>query len=308
MSAECGVRIQRDRMESLVIELQKDILDDNVPTTNILRKALVVAKKLRIDDIEHWLLKEMNGYPLDEEMPPYRELRGQLKVKNPYQGWIPLFMEDTDDLDLLSKRSTHQSIPEIEELSGGDGNNLFMKFPPDVERQLMEMMEYAMEPALFIQKNQLKAIVEKTRNTVLDWALELERNGVLGEGMAFSTKEQEEAGGATFNIKNLIGTMNDSQIQQETNSSHQTFNKNLDLEALKAIIYELESRTKDLGLNEKESEILSSDLECIKNQISSPSPKAGIIKECLKSSRSIIEGATGSALFHGILTSINTFI
>ena len=36
-------------------------------------------------------------------------------------------------------------------------------------------------------------IIEKVKNTVLEWTLKLEEEGVLGEGMRFSVKETHSA-------------------------------------------------------------------------------------------------------------------
>jgi len=42
-------------MSSLVIELQADAINSSVSILNLLRKALVVAKKLGIKDFEDWI-------------------------------------------------------------------------------------------------------------------------------------------------------------------------------------------------------------------------------------------------------------
>ncbi len=46
-------------------------------------------------------------------------------------------------------------------------------------------------------------IIEKVKNTVLEWTLKLEEEGVLGEGMRFSDKEKQ-------NAKALPQTVNNS--------------------------------------------------------------------------------------------------
>ena len=49
-------------MAGLVSELQKDALDSNVKLSDLLRKALVVATKLKMPDFKTWIQKELNGY------------------------------------------------------------------------------------------------------------------------------------------------------------------------------------------------------------------------------------------------------
>ena len=52
---------------------------------------------------------------------------------------------------------------------------------------------------------------ERIKDTVLDWALALERAGVTGEGMTFTAKEKEVAQTVIFNIY-------DSNIEQLNNA------------------------------------------------------------------------------------------
>ena len=75
-------------MQSLVLALQQDALDEDVSTVALLRNALVVAKKLDVGEIDEWLSNELNGYAEGKEIPEYRYLHGELKVFNPYRGWM----------------------------------------------------------------------------------------------------------------------------------------------------------------------------------------------------------------------------
>src|SRR4051794_29643027 len=83
------------RLNSIVLELQRDALDPNAKVSDLLRKAMVVARKLRINELEGWLKFEVNGYPEDHtDFPAYRFMEGQVKALNPYRGWIPVVFED----------------------------------------------------------------------------------------------------------------------------------------------------------------------------------------------------------------------
>ncbi|WP_196595836.1 hypothetical protein [Pectinatus frisingensis] len=52
-----------------------------------MRKALIVAKKLNLNDFENWIRNEMDGYPAKSVIPNYREVYGVCKYFNPYHGW-----------------------------------------------------------------------------------------------------------------------------------------------------------------------------------------------------------------------------
>lgn len=297
-------------MSSLIIEIQKDALSKSVSTSNLLRKALVAARKLRITDIETWLLNELNGYGQTphEEIPEYREFKGTPKVHNPYNGWIPLHFESIEEADVLSRRKTGQSITELEDLISNGNGSCYMSYPEKIKHRIMKDMHYPMEPALFFSKSQIVGLIDKVRNTVLEWTLTLEENGVLGDDVNFSTEEKQNASHTTFNIKNLIGTMNESQIQQDTISSTQSQMVAIDAKTLRGVISEILGRIPELQLDQEKEQELRSEISCIQIQLASPKPKREIISECLKTSRSIIEGATGSALFQGVLVAIGTFL
>ena len=49
-------------MSGIVLELQREALDETVSTESLLRKAYLVAKKLKLEEFEDWLSQEQNGY------------------------------------------------------------------------------------------------------------------------------------------------------------------------------------------------------------------------------------------------------
>jgi hypothetical protein len=74
-------------MGGIVLELQKEALDENISIESLLRKAYLVAKKLKLKDLEEWINQEQNGYK--NHLPEYRNVRGEI---NPYNGWIPMIL------------------------------------------------------------------------------------------------------------------------------------------------------------------------------------------------------------------------
>jgi hypothetical protein len=294
-------------LTSLVLELQRDALDKSVGTADLLRKALVVARKLRVTDIVEWLTYELKGYPEGAEVPDYRKLKGELKVHNPYHGWVPLMMSNVKHAEILSKRGTSQSISELDRIANGDSDMVYVRLPRSIEQSLMKGMEVPMEPAVILSQIQIHGLVDKVRNTVLEWALGLEEQGITGEGMSFSPEEQKQAGNVTLNVGqlgNLIGSMHDSQLQHGTQNSTQTYTKTLDLDAVAKVIGELRSRLDEAGLEPNEASQIKSDIACVESQLAAPTPNVGVIKESLRSVRAILEGIASSAVFQGIITAL----
>jgi hypothetical protein len=206
-------------MTSLVLELQRAAMDQSQEVVAVLRKAMVVATKLRLDDFRDWCTDEMNGYS-KQSVPPYRMVSGQLKAFNPYNGWIPVVMDNSELQNTLSKRAIGQSISELEHLlkEKGDGtlqvplpHNILMKFFGN-----SESFHLGMVPTLLVGRNQLAGIVQAVRNKALEWSLDLEQNGILGEGMTFSADEVKRASGTVYNIgtfSGVIGDINSSTLQ-----------------------------------------------------------------------------------------------
>jgi len=57
-------------MQPLVLQLQAECLDAGVSILEVLRKALVVARKLSLTEAQAWIEKELNGYKSGDEAPP----------------------------------------------------------------------------------------------------------------------------------------------------------------------------------------------------------------------------------------------
>jgi hypothetical protein len=210
---------------SLVEELQRDALDGSVDVSHLLRKAYVVAVKLKLDKFKSWADFELNGYGASD-VPAYREIRGVLRAWNPYNGWIPVFL--TNDPRWQEQASIHWergSVGAIQDLvnNAKDGQGLIARLPPRLQNEFQRGMNVPLEVSLHIGRAGLVAALNAVRNVILDWSLKLEADGILGEGMSFSTEEKQiasnnadELQGAVINI----GTMINSSIQQASRKSH----------------------------------------------------------------------------------------
>jgi hypothetical protein len=74
-------------------------------------------------------------------------------------------------------------------------------FDPMIARQIT----FLMKPNL----SQIRAIPERIKDKVLDWALALESANVKGDGMSFSDKEKEISHNVTFNLYDCqVGQLN----------------------------------------------------------------------------------------------------
>lgn len=279
-------------MPALVPELVNMASDPAVSTGDLLRRALVAARRLDAPELVDWITSELNGYK-DREIPDYRIIRGQIMVMNPVRGLIPFRVRNAEAFDLLSRHPEMQSIPELEELARSDGE-LGRYFPPAVEQRIMQGMQLPMRPQLCFSAVQVKGIVEKVRNRILEWALDLEGRGVLGEGMTFTQQEKQTVQEQHYHFGNVSG----SQIQISSNGSTQTQanTTGTDLEALRGLVEALGAALDRGTVQGDAADELRAELATLKAQAASPKPKWEIIKATARTIKTVAEGAAGNIL------------
>ncbi|WP_447979030.1 AbiTii domain-containing protein [Candidatus Nitrospira bockiana] len=283
-------------MGSIVQDLQQEALNPQVKTTDLLRKGLFAAKKLGAKEFECWSSKEYQGYTANDKTPDYRMVTGEFVALNPYLGWVPVYCNDVDMAKLMSKRGCGQSIPELESLIDGqrDDKIFAMAYPKKVEADILKSIDPLIQPRLHVQKSALIKIVNAVRMIILNWAIELEQDGILGDSLSFSKKEKQLATGVPQTINNFYGPIGVSQIQQHSAYSAQVVvNADLNIEKIQAFIAAVESAFDKLKLDADGQQELKSEIETIKSQLASPKPKKPIISESLQSIRRIMESVTG---------------
>jgi hypothetical protein len=102
----------------MVDKLLDEVQDKNVPISNLLRKAKVLASRLDRKDLLAWIDKELSGYGKKGSVPDYRMVHGQVKAWNPYHGWIPVIMSDA--WSMVTTRGVSQSVNELEVLTSSE--------------------------------------------------------------------------------------------------------------------------------------------------------------------------------------------
>ncbi|CAI8824976.1 hypothetical protein [Pseudomonas sp. IT-P395] len=154
-------------MDSLVLELQSDVLDRTIHLPDLLRKALLVSRKLKIKDIEEWLNDELNGYEA-RSVPSYRIITGELKAFNPYRGWIPVDMGGELHASVC-EHPTRDSVSQIIDLvERTETGTVMVKFPADLNTAFRNLMRTDFEPALHVPIHKLVGILDVTKTKIMD--------------------------------------------------------------------------------------------------------------------------------------------
>ena len=165
-----------------------------------------------------------------------------------------------------------------------------------------------MDVQISIQRAQLWNIVEQVRNLILNWSLELEKAGVLGEDMHFSEQEKGDAEPVTqqFFIQNVgvLGNVTD----QASVTNQQTATTKIELELGQVRDFLAQARTVLPQLPEKAQEATRPVLETIDRELKAEKPNSSKIRAALGSLRKIGEGVAGNLTAQGIVAMVKAIL
>lgn len=205
-------------MSSIVLQLQQELISGNCDILNALRKAHIIAVKLKLGDFDKWINQELNGYGPKEEVPNYRKVRGALYAFNPYRGWTPTMIPNAETEKLICNRDIVNSISSLIELYANSKDSVYMSYNGEMLELLNRMFSLPMDMqfSLHINKSCLKEILEHVKDTLLQWTLKLEEMGILGEGLEFTEQEKTIAKDIIQTVNNYFGAT--SVINSPSNS------------------------------------------------------------------------------------------
>lgn len=276
----------------LIHNLQKEALDKNSSVSHILRIALVVAVKLNLTDFKQWIDNELNGYPDAASLPQYRFVVGIMRSYNPHcEKWFDVNVADKKLIKMLEHMPVVDKISVIEELATSEPG-IYWQLPSEMAREFARK-NCGMQVVAFLGNQQFYGIIDSIRTKILDWALKLEQEGILGEDMTFSQDERTAAQNIVTN--HFYGNVTNAPIQQGSSNVINIESHENDIENARALVAEIKRILADMP-NSEDKKTVCADIETIESQLKSPKPKMTVIKEILKSTRNILEGMTGSLI------------
>jgi len=263
-----------NKLSSLILELQKESIDSSVPILNLLRKALIVATKLKLQDFKQWIESEMNGYENRQNTPKYRSVHGEIKYLNPFHGWQPIIFDiSTESLHIIP---LYQPVSELEKLINDPSNDyVISRYGEEKEKMIMNLFKLDVLPTLHITKANIYRILEAIRDTILQWSLELEEIGILGEGMTFSPQEKNSALQHKYETNNYI-TMHNQQFNAPVgavqNGDYNTANVSQTVSSNNIEILQMiaELRQQINKLNQENQDIATDALDTLQSEVTNP--------------------------------------
>jgi hypothetical protein len=295
-------------MASLVLDLQSAAMDRGTTVSDLLRRVKVVAAKLQLNEVSEWVDHELNGYPEDDEkIPLYREIRGEVRGLNPLLGWRPVH-GDERILAIAGTMKTRQSASELETLITDlkDGSSLSFGVPEAFRKNVDTTAGVPpTDVRVFVQKGQIVAVLDAIRTRVLDWALDLEKQGIMGEKMSFSNEEKERAVTSSvvnhFHVQSLtmvgtnLGAMSDS-------ATIKTHYEGSFVSTVETAISEVGKNLSHLPPTERED--VEAQIDSIRDELKSAAPRPNRVKSSLQAILRVVKSLadwTGKAVVESAL-------
>jgi hypothetical protein len=293
---------------SLVLELQRDVLDPSIDLTDLLRKALLVSRKLGIKEFQIWIENELNGYKDNKDLPEYRKISGTSQCLNPYRGWQPIQFHNIESEKYWTIWTCSEPISQFAAMIGSKSQNDFIQvnYSSEGSKALLDSIGQSTQVRLIIGIPSIVSLLDSVRTVLLNWAIKLEEDNILGEGMTFTPEEKSIARAATYNVTNFYGSVGSSQIQQQTSGSDQSIIiENSNIEPIVKFLAEIKENLPELQLSNELKQAMDTEVNAVDAQVKSPKPKAAIVRESLSSIRRILEGAGGAIAAKLILSLIS---
>ena len=292
---------------SLVQELEREAYDSSASLSNMLRKAKAIAVKLQLKQPIRWVEAELNGYTTNE-VPEYRKIQGRLKAHNPYRGLIPMSFNNSEIEAIASSYWSREPSGTLEHILATTNEPML---PMTGERAaFLARMSSAPDFQMYLlfSPSSFQGILDAVRNRVLDWSLQLQADGIMGEGISFREEERAKVSGKgdTYHIGsigNFAGNIG-GQVNGDV-SATSTQNMGQELEKVTALVVQLRAYQGYMGLTARQDAEVGRHIDALDEELRGKKPKPGAIAGILKSIKTVAEGTAGNLVASGVVSAIS---
>lgn len=289
-------------MVTIVEKLQQLAVAPDTPVSDLLRRVKFAAVKLGLGDVEAWVEQELNGY--ESKPPDYRLVHGTPYALNPYQGWQPM----GGYIEPLSTRRLGEPVSALEALlaSVTSGGTLQVPYSDRVREKLDEMNGvHGWNYCLRVSSSELTRILDRVRTLVLDWALNLEKAGIMGSEHSFDGGDKEKAqnAGTTIHVGHIgsfVGNLGQGNASGDITAS------NIKIDELGPIISQLRAHRAELVEAGADGGRLDDRLVAIEKAIASGDE--GVLRGLLTDVRNTLSGAAGNLIAAGAISVLNIML
>lgn len=144
------------------------------PVADLLRLARLLATERGEVDFAEWVKRELEGYPVPEPLPQYRQIRGFLRALTRH-GYRPLGMEVEGRIvtESVSVAYIRQSAGEVESLVRGGSQHVVIDRPAILEELFQQKFHIPAHVDLLCSASAFAGILEFVRNRVMEWGLRM---------------------------------------------------------------------------------------------------------------------------------------
>lgn len=173
---------------SLLRDIQEEAMAGKGDLPTLLRKCLVLAARLKSDELRAWVKSELDGYEADVGLPAYRirrtHIRGTLRrylgmsIETRDNAPIPAYALDREIFAQLSKIDFRQGAASLERMVSTEEISLRMGLPAEVAMLISHGLDGHTECAdayKVLAVQDVVEILDTVRTRVLDFTLELEK-------------------------------------------------------------------------------------------------------------------------------------
>jgi hypothetical protein len=171
----------------LLREIQDEVIDADRPLASVLRKARVLAAELDNEPLRQWASHELNGYPDEAALPPYRALR-PVPVLGTFAGPfgqrvenMPIPPQAVDERlrdSWLFNFAFTEPVASYEEALRANQADLKAPWPAEAlvfaRPRVLEAMQ-CMTAWRLLPRGLIVGVVDGVRNRLLEFVLELKR-------------------------------------------------------------------------------------------------------------------------------------
>jgi AbiTii-like protein len=180
---------------------------------------------------------------------------------------------------------------------------MHMPFPDKIATELNKNNGEGWRYDLVIATSELVRIIDQVRSLVLDWALNLQKAGIMGSEVSFNDAEKEKAQAASTTIHiGSIGTMAGN-IGQGNNSGNNT----IKMEQVQSILDRLKPHVSTLSA-EGAGKALSERIAALEQAIKQKEPDISAIRGFIIDLRNTLTGAAGNLIASGALSALNVIL
>ena len=281
---------------TLLQEIQTETSSSGGDLATILRKCKILAARLSSEEFARWITWELDGYPDDQPIPPYRRIAVQGYADFMGVGWKaprqPIFWP-------VLRKEAYEQLHPFEFRKGIAQASVLIEGATIPRPDLVLLLQGKMFPNMDcvgawveIEGNEFAQLLSAVKNRILDFVLQIEaENPDAGEAPPNTHPVPAEK--LQPLVQNFIFGVGN--IAHNSHGFSQTANGSVSVADLQKLIAELGDRLDELKLGVDERRAVQTQLATLKAQLND-TPNPVIVQEAGRTLRRLTEGAISSLI------------